>query len=72
MQVEYNGRLIDSDNFRVVLYHRDGIMRVAEGFENYQKLLSTGDWFEKQKNVSRETLPPKRRRKKAVNDANGS
>lgn len=72
MLVKYNGRLVDSDHFRVVLYHRDGIMRVAEGWENYQNLLKTGDWFEKRPIVSRETLPPKRRRKKAVNDANGS
>jgi hypothetical protein len=72
MEIEYNGRLVDSDNFRVVLHHKDGIMRVAEGWVNYQNLLKTGEWFEKRPIVSRETQPPKRRRKKAVNDANGS
>lgn len=69
MEIEYNGRLVDCDNFRVVLHHKDGIMRVAEGWENYQNLLKTGDWSEKRPMASPEACAPKRRRKKAVNDA---
>lgn len=73
MLVQYNGRLVDSDNFRVVLHHKDGLMRVAEGWHDYQRLLKSEEWFEKRPIVSRETLGNKRRRKaKAANDDNGS
>lgn len=74
MIVEYNGRLIDSDNFRVVLHHKDGLMRVAEGWDDYQSLLKTGEWFERVRDIPKEpTIANKRRRKvKAANDANSS
>lgn len=72
MLVNYNGRVVDSDNFRVVLHHKDGFMRVAEGWDDYQRLLKSGEWFESLKDLPKEpTVANKRRRKvKAVNDAN--
>ena len=74
MQVIYNGRAVDSDNFRVVLHHKDGFMRVAEGWEDYQNLLKSGEWFERIRDIPKQpTVANKRRRKvKAANDANSS
>jgi len=73
MLIEYNGRLVDSDNFRVVLHHVSGISRVAEGWDDYQRLLETKEWFEHIKDIPKpEVEKPKRKRKypkKAVNDA---
>lgn len=70
MLVEYNGRLVDSDNFRVVLHDSYGNRCVAEGWDAYQNLLNSGDWVDHLSHVSRETSPPKKRRakRKGVND----
>jgi hypothetical protein len=74
MEVKYNGRLVDSDNFRVVMHHKDGFQRVAEGWDNYQSLLATGEWAESIGDVAKLEAPKNKRRRKvkAVSDDNGS
>jgi hypothetical protein len=68
MQVKYKNKMVDSESFRVVMWHRDGASRVAEGWEDYQNLLQTGDWFERLCDAQ----PKPQKRKKAVKHANGS
>lgn len=70
MFVEYNGRLVDSDHFRVVMYHIDGMCRVAEGWDDYQRLLNSGEWFEKLSDIPKNKPKKRRYPKKAVNDDN--
>lgn len=69
-QVKYNGRLVDSDKFRVVMHHADGMSQVAEGWEHYQRLLKTGEWFERKSDIPEKKPIQRKYKRRAVNDDN--
>lgn len=72
MLVLYNGREVESEHFRAFVYGADGQQMLANSWDEYQRLLASGDWIAFKENVSRETIaPPKRQRKKVKHD-NGS
>lgn len=44
-KVEYLGRLVNRNGFRVMIYHHDGSEKVAEGYAEYLKIISKGEWY---------------------------
>ena len=53
-QVEYLGRWIDKKHFRVFVYAKDGSQKLANNYDEYQKMIGNGEWFAT-KNIPIET-----------------
>ena len=46
--VNYQGRMVPKNNFRVFIYEVNGKKRVVNSFEEYEAYLNTGKWFSMQ------------------------
>lgn len=63
-QVAYLGRYVDYYHFRVFVYNKEGESKLADSYEKYTSLVSSGLWFstladaEKVSGVSREPEEP--------------
>ena len=51
-QVWYLGRWVDREHFRVFVYKQGNEKKLANSYDEYEKLLATGLWFD-----SIESLP---------------
>lgn len=49
-QVEYQGRWVPKEHFRVFVYNKSG-ERLVNSYEEYQEALASGLWFSTQDNV---------------------
>lgn len=57
--VLYQGRMVPKQGFRAFVYSFDNKSRVANSWEEYEKLVASGTWF-----ATREKALEKPRRKK--------
>jgi hypothetical protein len=44
-QILYLGRYVEYHGFRVFVYAKDGTQKLCKGYEEYQSLVSSGQWF---------------------------
>jgi hypothetical protein len=51
-QVLYNDRWVDKKTFRVFVYDHFGKEKLAESYQEFEKLLATGCWFAKKPEAS--------------------
>ena len=52
LQVHYKGRLVSRSHFRVYVYNKEEEKKLAENYDEYSKLISSGLWFdEKPKDI---------------------
>ncbi len=56
-QVEYQGRWIDSDHFRVFVYGKES-QKIVNSYKEYQEALATGLWFSRKEDIP--ILKPKK------------
>ncbi len=62
--VEYHGRMVPKADFRAFVYGANNGRKVVESWEEYQKALQSGYWFEEQQEKQAEKQKPKRKRGK--------
>ena len=55
----YQGRWIKKSFFRVFVYNRAGEKCLADGHDEYVRLLTSGDWFETPEEASGSEIPAK-------------
>lgn len=53
--VIYLGRLIPKKGFRAFIYGFEGVEKLVESWEEYEKNIATGSWF-----ASKATVPSKK------------
>ena len=44
-QVNYLGRWVSRDNFRVFVYGKEGQKKVVENYDEYEKAILSREWF---------------------------
>jgi hypothetical protein len=52
-QVFYNDRWVDKSTFRAFVYHGEE-QKLANSYEEYEKLITSGLWFSSKKDVPKE------------------
>lgn len=50
-QVEYLGRWVPRDHFRVWVYGFDNAKKLAESYAEYKALIAEGKWFDRKEDV---------------------
>lgn len=60
--VLYKGRHIPEQSFRVHVYDKAGNKKQVDNYTDFSIALASGDWFIDKPNVSRETLPKRRKK----------
>lgn len=70
-QVEYRGRWVDRIHFRAFVYNQTG-EKLAENYHDYQKLISSGLWFNSKELViaEKERIDALDREKEKIDQAN--
>lgn len=43
--VLYNGRMVPKEGFRAYVFSFDGQKKIADSFEEFEELISSGVWF---------------------------
>ena len=54
-QFYYNGRYVNTEHFRTFVYNKDG-EKLAENYQQYQDLISSGLWFSSKEAIPKETI----------------
>ena len=49
-QVQYMGRWVDRDSFRVFVYSKDG-KKLAKNYQEYEGLIASGNWYDSKENI---------------------
>lgn len=49
--VQYQGKLVSKDHFRVFVYGKDNAKKLVESHEEYEKALESGLWFSNKEDV---------------------
>ncbi len=44
-QINYCGRWVSKDNFRVFVHNADGQQKLANSYDEFTNLLESGNWF---------------------------
>jgi len=57
--VHYKGKEIPREHFRVYVYDKDNKRKLANSYDEYLELTSTGLWFDEKADI---TVPKKRKR----------
>lgn len=65
-QFQYLGRWVDKQHFRAFVYDENGKEKLANSYDEFMNLTSSGVWFE-----SKPVIPPKRKHKDDVTLPNG-
>lgn len=71
-QVPYMGRFVNPKFFRAFVYNKDGEETLANSWDEFKKLISSGEWFESReavKNSLSEDLFIKKERGRPRNDS---
>ena len=58
-QFQYQGRWVDKQNFRAFVYDLNGNEKIANSYQDFMDLTSTGIWYESKPEAS----PQKRKQK---------
>jgi hypothetical protein len=56
--VQYDGRIVPKDGFRVFIYGVDGAQKLVNSWDEYIKEIGTGVWFSKKDQVKEPFKPP--------------
>lgn len=68
--VDFKGRLVDRDQFRAFIFNPKGERHLAESYDEYKEMVSTGLWFDSI--VEAQKVRPKRKKvKKDAADSEG-
>lgn len=51
--VQYQGKLVSKDHFRVFVYGKDNAKKLVESHDEYEKALESGLWFSNKEDVPR-------------------
>jgi hypothetical protein len=63
--VEYLGKMVPREHFRVFVYSQDGKQKLVNSWNEYQEAIGSGMWFA-------EKQPLKQRKKERVSDGTDS
>jgi len=66
-QVQYQGRWVSKNNFRVFVYGLEDKKKIVNSYDDYLKALESGDWFASKV----EAIPKLKVARKAKNGADG-
>lgn len=55
-QILYMGRWVDKKNFRAFVYDTKGEQKLAENYEEFNELTSSGAWFESKEAVDKHKI----------------
>lgn len=56
-QIQYLGRWVDKNTFRAFVYSKDGKEKLANSYQEFQELTSSGLWFDTKPVASKERKP---------------
>jgi len=59
-QVEYLGRWVSKQHFRAFVFNRTGGQKLANSWDEFQKLMATGLWSARKEDIEQlaENMPP--------------
>lgn len=63
-QVEYMGRWIDKEHFRVFVYNEKGEQTLANNLQEYETLIASGLWYASRPNKDVDKVAPLKRKQK--------
>ncbi len=64
-QVMYLGRWVEKNLFRTFVYKANGESKLANSYDEFKSLISSGIWFDLPENIPKEEEKPLRKTKNA-------
>lgn len=58
-QFQYLGRWVDKKHFRAFVYNKDGSQKLADSYEEFEDLVTSGIWFATKDEASTKQGKPK-------------
>ncbi len=62
-QVPYLGRWVDREHFRAFVYDRNSQQKLAKSYDEFERLIASGIWFDSLDNLPRNEVKPSRKNK---------